>query len=96
MDPLTTYHLSDHARQEMLRRRIEYEVVAEVLARPEQVLRIDSRRKVYQSRIVSEHSNKQYLYRIFVDFDRNPPVIVTAYRTGKITKYWRQQHENNL
>ncbi|EFI33569.1 conserved hypothetical protein [Desulfonatronospira thiodismutans ASO3-1] len=96
MDSLTTFHLCDHARQEMQRRGIEYEVVVEVLANPEQVLTINSRRKVYQSRMVTEHTNRQYLYRIFVDFDRNPPVIVTAYRTGKITKYWRQQHENNL
>jgi hypothetical protein len=29
-----------------------------------------------------------FLLRIVVDEDEQPPVIVTAYRTSKIEKYW--------
>ena len=31
---------------------------------------------------------KMYLLRVVVDEDEHPPVIVTAYRTSKIEKYW--------
>ena len=31
---------------------------------------------------------KQYLVRVFVDLDRHPAEVVTAYRTSKIEKYW--------
>jgi len=32
-----------------------------------------------------------FLVRVFVDIDRRPPEIVTAYRTSKIEKYWRKE-----
>jgi len=31
---------------------------------------------------------KMYLLRVVVDEDEQPPVIITAYRTSKIEKYW--------
>jgi hypothetical protein len=34
-------------------------------------------------------SDKAYLLRVFVDADRIPPEVVSAYRTSKIGKYWR-------
>ena len=27
--------------------------------------------------------------RVFVDVDRDPPEVVTVYRTSKLEKYWR-------
>jgi hypothetical protein len=33
---------------------------------------------------------KRYLLRVMVNETVNPPVVVTAYRTSKITKYWRK------
>ena len=32
-----------------------------------------------------------YLVRVVVDVDRNPAEVVTAYRTSKIAKYWREE-----
>ncbi len=34
---------------------------------------------------------KLYLVRAFVDIDREPPEVVTVYRTSKISKYWREE-----
>jgi hypothetical protein len=34
--------------------------------------------------------SKTYLVRVFVDIDRSPPEVATAYRTSKVEKYWRQ------
>jgi hypothetical protein len=44
---------------------------------------------VYQSRIEAGKPPQKYLLRVFVDVDREPPDVVTAYRTSKIDKYWR-------
>jgi len=32
-----------------------------------------------------------YLLRAVVATEKEPPVVVTVYRTGKIEKYWRQE-----
>jgi hypothetical protein len=63
--------------------------VAEVLASPEQVEPVRAGRVVYQSRITIGAPPRLYLLRVFVDIDRHPPEVVTAYRTSKIGKYWR-------
>jgi len=44
-------------------------------------------RDVAQSRV--EYQGREYLVRVFIDVDRLPAEVVTAYRTSKIAKYWR-------
>jgi hypothetical protein len=46
---------------------------------------------VLQSRLVDADAGTEYLVRVFVDIDRRPAEVVTAYRTSKIAKYWREQ-----
>jgi len=86
---ITEYRISDHAQSEMLRRHISEDLVAQVLAAPEQIENIRAGRDVYQARIDMGIPAKTYLIRVFVDVDREPPVIVTVYRTRKVGKYWR-------
>lgn len=83
------YRLTDHARLEMKRRGIIESQVAQVLAAPEQVKVVRSGRVVYQSQAEFDGPTKAYLLRVFVDIDRQPPEVVTVYRTSKIEKYWR-------
>jgi len=42
---------------------------------------------IHQSRLRFE-GGKMYLLRVVVAEDEQPPVIITAYRTSKIEKYW--------
>jgi hypothetical protein len=56
-----------------------------VLAEPERVEVVREGRVVASARI--EFEGKPYLVRVFVDVDREPFEIVTAYRTSKIGKY---------
>jgi hypothetical protein len=56
---------------------------------PEQVLEVRLNRIVLQSKVTMGDPAKTYLVRVFVDTDRQPPEIVTAYRTSRIAKYWR-------
>lgn len=83
------FRLSRHAEWEMTRRGIPLTLVHAVMDQPEQRLVDDSGtgRWIHQSRLLFE-DGKMYLLRVVVDEDERPPVIVTAYRTSKIEKYW--------
>jgi hypothetical protein len=52
-----------------------------VLSAPERVI------PVRDGRIVAQGWVGDYLLRAFVDIDRDPPEVVTVYRTSKIDKY---------
>jgi hypothetical protein len=62
-------------------------LVVEVLRQPDQILLVRPGRVVCQSRL-SHAEGRDYLLRVFVDVDREPVEVVTAYRTSKIEKYW--------
>lgn len=86
---ITNYRITDHARDEMVRRQITEEEVAKVLAAPEQTETVRRGRKVCQSRFQSGEPPKTYLLRVFVDIDRMPAEVITVYRTSKVAKYRR-------
>ena len=88
---ITEYRLTDHARTEMTRRQISESDVAEVLAAPEQIHKVREGRVVCQSRVKSGELPKPHLLQVFVDIDRDPPAVVTVYRTSRIAKYWRAE-----
>ena len=83
------FRLSRHAEWEMSRRGIPLALVQTVMEHPEQRLIDESRtgRRIYQSQLPFENG-KMYLLRVVVDEGDQPPVIITAYRTSKIEKYW--------
>jgi len=89
VQPITNYRLTEHAKEQMARRQISQDDVAKVLAAPEQIVAVRQGRNVYQSRIKAGKPPQRYLLRVFIDVDREPPEVVTVYRTSKITKYWR-------
>ncbi len=72
---------------EMKRRNITHREITQVLAAPEARQRLRAGRVVYQSRVDYGRPTKTYLLRVFVDIDRHPPEVVTAYRTSKLEKY---------
>jgi hypothetical protein len=77
---LTNAIITGHAASQMRERQITPEQVGAVLAKPEEVLPIRA------GRVVAQAVQAGYLLRVFVDVDRNPPEVVTAYRTSKIDK----------
>lgn len=56
-----------------------------VLASPSEVRAVRAGRVVVQAE--KELGGRLYLLRVFVDVDREPNEIVTAYRTSKIERY---------
>ncbi len=86
--PVRRYVITPHAAFEFSRRRLPERIVRDVLAAPEQRHSVRPGRDVLQCKV--EFENRTYLVRVFVDVDRNPAEVVTAYRTSQITKYWRE------
>ncbi len=85
-EPIEHWVLTRQAEEEIAGRSLDLATVAAVLAGPEQRLSVRPGREVLQSRFAQE--GKTYLIRVFVDVDREPPAVVTAYRTSKVGKYW--------
>ena len=81
------YRLSQHAREELGRRTISIALVEDVLNGPDQVVPERAGKKAYQSR--KSVGGKMFLVRVIVDDTVDPAVVVTAYRTTKVQKYWR-------
>jgi len=73
----------------MMRRGISLEIVKGILENPEQVVMEYNEKKAYQV-ILEFESGKRYLVRVIVDDTVDPLVVVTVYRTSKISKYWRE------
>jgi len=86
-EPIIDYTISDHAIFEIGRRGLTKETIDVVLKNPGQRYDVRPGRVVLQSRI--KEAGAEFIIRVFVDIDRQPAEVVTAYRTSKIAKYWR-------
>jgi len=75
----------------MRRREIGVDLVAQVVTVPDQRHPDRPGRDVFQRRLPFGDPGRDYLVRVFVDMDRTPAEVVTAYRTSKIDKYWRAE-----
>jgi len=84
--PNFTY--SRHAQEEMVRRGLPQALVDAVLSSPQQVLPEQNGRVAYQSQ-VDFGGGTIFLLRAIVVDTVDPAVVVTVYRTSKISKYWR-------
>jgi hypothetical protein len=82
------FRLTPHAQKEAERRAIPRHLLEAVLNSPQQVVQAAQGRKTYQSQL-DYGGGRIYLVRVIVDESTTPPSVITAYRTSKITKYWR-------
>lgn len=83
-----TFRFSRHVLEEMGKRKISQQLVEQILHAPEQKVPEVDDITCYQSKV--EIGGKTYLLRIMVNEVITPVVVVTMYRTSKISKYWRQ------
>ena len=72
----------------MERRSIPLNLLESVLESPQQIVSERGGKKAHQSQL-DFGSVKIFLHRAIVDQTVDPPIVVTVYRTSKITKYWR-------
>ena len=74
---------------QMKRRGLSEADIVEVLVQPEQMVEMRPGRFVYQRRQFDAKTGRTYLLRVVVDIVGDEGIIVTAYRTRKVAKYWR-------
>jgi hypothetical protein len=84
------FSVSRHAPEEMKRRGISPRSLELVMDTPHQRLLQPGGKEIFQSRLEDENG-RIYLLRAVVAVDKDPPVVVTVYRTSKIEKYWRPE-----
>lgn len=81
--------LSEHVKTEMRRRQLSEDKVRQVACQPEQVVPARDGLECRQSPISDPLSGKDYLLRVIVNPWESPNVVVTAYKTSKLSKYWK-------
>ena len=77
---------SKHALEQMQLRGISIVIAENILQSPQQIINEDGKR-IFQS-IVNFENEGEYLVRIFVNTIKEPNLVITAYRTSKIDKYY--------
>lgn len=79
------YRYSRHAKEQLTRRDIDVAIIDNVIAEPDKVLQQEECIKVFQKIVWA--GKKKYLYRAFINYCKEPPMVITVYRTSKIDKY---------
>ncbi len=85
---MVRFHFSKHLHKELDRRKIPRNLLEQVLQGPEQKVPELDNITCFQSRV--EIEGKPCLLRVMVNETVDLPVVVTVYRTSKISKYWRK------
>lgn len=76
------FEYSKHCLIQMQLRNISQNEVEQILQVPDKVIKDNTGQAIYQKSI-----GEKYIYRVFVNDNKNPPLIKTVYKTSKISKY---------
>jgi hypothetical protein len=79
------FKYSKHATEQIDHRNLDANLINETLENPDTIIVDATGLSIYQKLDII--NQKPYLYRVFVNTEKNPPLIVTVYRTSKIEKY---------
>ena len=82
------FRFSNHALEEMEKRKVPISFVETVLENPQQTLQQDEEITIYQSQM-DFGTGKLYLLRVFINITIDPAIVVSVYRTSQIKKHWR-------
>ena len=83
---------SKHAQEQMVRRGINQDVVLSVVSQPDHVIADDEDPAIVICQSLIKENGQVFLLRVFVNKSKQPNVIVTLYKTTKISKY----HESKV
>ena len=78
--------LHQHAEDQILKRKLDRSLVIEVALHPDQIMYNKGLPPVAQSQI--EENGKLYLIRVAFRDEGATRIVITAYKTSKISKYW--------
>ena len=83
--------ISKHARAQMIERGISGEMVLEIISSPQQTIPQGEEKVIYQSVKYLDLDEQNFLVRVFVNIIKQPNLVITACRTSKIAKYWKDE-----
>jgi Domain of unknown function (DUF4258) len=86
---MANYIFSKHAVEKIEERAIPMDVVLAVINNIENLI-IEEEMRVHQA-IVNFEGEGEYLVRVFVNTIKQPPVVITVYRTSKLEKYYESK-----
>lgn len=81
------------ARKKLERRGLSEEWIKETINRPDQVVNGYGGRKVAQKKYVLE--SKEYLLRVVYEEQEDLGVVITAYLTSQIMRYWTEGEDED-
>jgi hypothetical protein len=79
------------AERKSKRREIKREWIEEAITNPMQVVEGYGNRKVAQKKLIL--GDKKYLLRVVYEETEEVYIIVTAYLTSQINRYWMEENE---
>ena len=80
-----SFSFSTHAIEQITKRGLSRSIISVVIANPDVTFFAPEDIMIFQ-KVVYE-PDKAYLYRVFVNIRKIPPLVVTAYKTSKINRY---------
>lgn len=83
-----------HLLERIGRRKIGLDEIESIIENPQQKIpdKDDPEREIYQS-VIIDSKGKQKIIRIIIQDIDNEKVVITAYISSKVSKYW-SQNEN--
>jgi Domain of unknown function (DUF4258) len=84
------FYISRHAEEQCEQRGILREILDSVLQNPQQIIEDTEGKRICQSQ-VSVKAGKAYLIRAVVSEKTKPAIVITAYKTNQINRYWRSE-----
>ncbi len=82
--------LLNHAKLQARERGIDLKIIENILSNPKQIVTEPKGLKAAQSKYLDRKKNKEYLIRVIFREEKDLRIGITAYKTSKIKKYWRQ------
>jgi hypothetical protein len=86
------YEFSRHSIEQIGRRNISQELVLWIVTNATKIYK-EEEVTIYESLI--NENEKVYLCRVFVNENKLPPLIITAYKTSKLNKYENKIRQTN-
>ncbi|MDP2970952.1 MAG: DUF4258 domain-containing protein [Deltaproteobacteria bacterium] len=83
--------IEEHARFEIQRRGIEESDIISVINQPQQIIPSKKGRIILQSKYYDRRERKEMLLRVIGKENPERFILITAYKTSKIEKYWREE-----
>ena len=80
-----------HSLVEIKRRQIKKELVTSVIENPQQRIQVKKERVILQGKYFDDTQKKEMLLRVIGKETREEFMVITAYKTSKIEKYWQKE-----